>query len=144
MPRCNAVFLAILFIKVFVELSIDIPKRRGEDMMRTSRVAGTVSSINRNNTRAILSDTHFADAINSGTQDHYQDPRQQLQQHHNKKKKSLPKNRKLVQNKTRLIVKGIQFNGESVATLNHLIQCSTRANTVNKLQRRISTYRTSI
>ena len=55
--------------------------------MRTSRVAGTVSSIYRNNTRAILSDTHFADAINSGMQDQYQDPREQLQQHHGKKKK---------------------------------------------------------
>ena len=113
-------------------------------MMRTSRVAGTVSSIYRNNTRTILSDTHFADAINSGMQDHYQDPREQLQQHRNTKKKPLPKTKKLVQNKARLIVKGIQFNGESISTLNQLIQCSSRANTINKLQRRITTYRTSI
>ena len=114
-------------------------------MMRTSRVAGTVSSIYRNNTRAILSDTHFADAMNNGMQDHhYQDPREQLQQHQGKKKRPLPKKKKLVQNKARLIVKGIQFNGESVSTLNYIIQCSTRANTIDKLQRRITTYRKSI
>ena len=111
--------------------------------MRTSRVGRTVSSIYRNNISTVLSDTHFADAINSGMQDHYQNPREQLQHHNGKKKRPLPKNKKLVQNKARLIVKGIQFNGESITTLNQLIQCSTRAN-INKLQRRITTYRTSI
>lgn len=112
--------------------------------MRTSRVTGAQSSIYRNNTRALLSDTHFADAMNSGMQDHYRDPREQLQQHKEKKKKPLPKAKKLVQNKARLVIKGIQFNSDSVTTLNQLIHSSTRANTMNKLQRRITTYRTSI
>ncbi|AWE08863.1 hypothetical protein DCE79_16595 [Lysinibacillus sp. 2017] len=112
--------------------------------MRTSRVSGTTSSIYRNKSRALLSDTHFADAINSGMQDFYRDPREQLQQNNKKKKKALPKAKKLVQNKARLIVKGIQFNGDSVTTLNQLIQSSTKANKQNKLQRRITTYRTSI
>jgi hypothetical protein len=112
--------------------------------MRTSRVTGTHSSVYRNTTRKILSDTHFADAINSGMHDHFRHPQGQQNKQNSKKNKSTPKQKKLVQNKTRLIVKGIQFNSESVMTLNQLNQRSTRANAVNKLKRRNTTYRTSI
>ena len=112
--------------------------------MRTSRVGSTRSSIYRNGTRAVLSDTHFADAINSGMHDHFRDPREQLHQNKAKKNKPLPKTKKLVQNKARLIVKGMQFNANSATTLNQLVHCSTRVNTINKYNRRITTYRTSI
>ncbi|MEK4626995.1 hypothetical protein MKZ17_01895 [Solibacillus sp. FSL R7-0682] len=112
--------------------------------MRTSRVTGTHSSVYRNATRKVLSDTHFADAINSGMHDHFRQSREQQNKRHTKKNSHIPKPKKLVQNKARLIVKGMQFNSNSVKTLNQLIHCSTRANAMNKLQRRITTYRTSI
>lgn len=103
-----------------------------------------MSSIYRNNTRAALSDTFFADAMNSGMQDHFRDPREQLQQHPSKKKKAAPKAKKLVQSKARLIVKGMQFNSNSATTLNELFQYTSQVNSINKLQRRNTTYRTSI
>lgn len=112
--------------------------------MRTSRVSGKASSIYRNHTRATHSDILFADAINGGRQEHFRDPREQLQQQKGKKSKQAPKTKKLVQSKARLIVKGMQFNANSATTLNHLIHCSTRVNSINKLQRRITTYRNSI
>ncbi|MCH7323988.1 hypothetical protein LZ480_19170 [Solibacillus sp. MA9] len=112
--------------------------------MRTSRVGQTTSSIYRNSTRTILSDTHFADAINSGTHEQYRDPREQLQQQKNKQNKPQPRAKKLVPNKARLIVKGMQFNAESAVTLNQLSQFTSRANIINKHNRRIMTYKTSI
>ena len=113
--------------------------------MRTSRVGPASSSIYRNSARPALSDTYFADAINSGMHDNYRDPREQLQ--HSKKKKPKPpqaKAKKLVTNKARLIVKGMQFNAESAVRLNQLYQYTTQANIVNKYNRRIMGYKTSI
>lgn len=112
--------------------------------MRASRVGRTPSSIYRNSTRTILSDTHFADAINSGMQDLYRNPREQLHQNKSKKQKSQAKTKKLVTNKARLIVKGMQFNADSAKTLNQLYQYTARANIVNKYNRRIMGYKTSI
>lgn len=76
--------------------------------------------------------------------DQYRDPREQLQQQKNKQKKPQPRAKKLVPNKARLIVKGMQFNAESAVTLNQLFQFTSRANIINKQNRRIMTYKTSI
>ncbi|ATP42000.1 hypothetical protein CSE16_19350 [Solibacillus sp. R5-41] len=112
--------------------------------MRTSRISGTTSSVYRNNARAVHSDIQFADAMNGGMHDHFRDPREQLQKHKGKKNKAAPKAKKLVQNKARLIVKGMQYNANSAITLNQLFQRSTKVNAINKLQRRNTTYQTSI
>ncbi|MGN7478712.1 hypothetical protein ACTHOQ_12735 [Solibacillus silvestris] len=112
--------------------------------MRTSRVAATPSSIYRNSTRTILSDTHFADAINSGMHDHFRDPREQLHQRKNQKNKQQQRPKKLVQNKARYIIKGMQYDADSALTLNRLFQYSTRVSSLNNSNRRISTYKTSI
>lgn len=112
--------------------------------MRTSRVSGATSSIYRNNARAVHSDILFADAMDGGKQNLFRDPREQLQQHKEKKNKAAPKARKLIQNKARLIVKGMQFNANSATTLNQLFQRTASVNAINKLQKRNITYRTSI
>lgn len=112
--------------------------------MRTARVGPASSSIYRNSTRPALSDTYFADAINSGMHDNYRDPREQLQHSKNKKNKPQAKAKKLVTNKARLIVKGMQFNAESAVRLNQLYQYTAQANIVNKYNRRIMGYKTSI
>ncbi|MER1959027.1 MAG: hypothetical protein ABS942_16710 [Solibacillus sp.] len=112
--------------------------------MRTSRVGPASSSIYRNSTRSALSDTYFADAINSGMHDSYRDPREQLQQSKTKKPKPQAKTKKLVTNKARLIVKGIQYNADSAVTLNQLYQYTAQANMMNKYNRRIVGYKTSI
>lgn len=127
-------------------MSIYIPKntQKGGVAMRTSRVGQTTSAVYRNATRSILSDTHFAEAINSGMHDNYRDPREQLHQNKSKKHKPQTKTKKLVTNKTRLIVKGMQFNADSATTLNQLYQYTARANIVNKYNRRIMGYKTSI
>ncbi|MEG0472440.1 MAG: hypothetical protein RR588_08910 [Solibacillus sp.] len=111
--------------------------------MRTSRVSGATSSIYRNNSKAIHSDILFADAMDGGRQNLFRDPREQLQQQ-GKKNKPAPKAKKLVQNKARLIIKGMQYNASSATTLNQLFQRTTRVNAINKLQRRNTTYQTSI
>ncbi|MEG0383171.1 MAG: hypothetical protein RR587_07725 [Solibacillus sp.] len=112
--------------------------------MRTSRVNGVTSSIYRNNAKAMHSDILFAEAMDGGRQNLFRDPREQLQQQYGKKNKSAPKTKKLVQNKARLIVKGMQFNADSATTLNQLFQRTTRVNAINKLQKRNTTYQTSI
>ncbi|MEK4131634.1 hypothetical protein NYE67_18580 [Solibacillus sp. FSL W8-0474] len=111
--------------------------------MRTSRVAATPSSIYRNSTRAMLSDTHFADAINSGMHDHFRDPREQLTKKKQKKKpQSRPK--KLIHNKGHYIIKGMQYNANSAETLRRLLRYSERVTTLNNANCRIATYKTSI
>lgn len=112
--------------------------------MRTSRVAATTSSIQRNMTRTILSNTHFADAINSGMHEHFRDPREQLSQKKDQKRKPPQRPKKLVQNSARYIVKGMQYNANSASTLNRLFQYSTRVSTLNNSYRYITTYKTSI
>ena len=112
--------------------------------MRTSRVGPASSSIYRNSARPALSDTYFADAINSGMHDNFRDPREQLHQSKSKKNKSQAKTKKLVTNKTRLIVKGMQFNADSAVTLNQLYRYTAQANVINKYNRRIMGYKTSI
>ncbi|MEK4427248.1 hypothetical protein [Solibacillus sp. FSL K6-1523] len=112
--------------------------------MRTSRVSSATSSIYRNDTRAVQSDILFAEAMDGGRQNLFRDPREQLQQHRGKKNKPTPKAKKLVQNKARLIVKGMQYNANSATTLNQLFQRTTSVNAINKLQRRNITYQTSI
>ena len=111
--------------------------------MRTSRVAATTSSIYRNSTRAMLSDTHFADVINSGMHDHFRDPREQLPK---KKQKKKPQQRpkKLIHNKGHYIIKGMQYNANSAETLSRLLRYSERVTTLNNANRRITTYKTSI
>lgn len=112
--------------------------------MRTSRVSATPNTIYRNSTRTILSDTHFADAINSGMHDHFRDPREQLDQQKKPKNKPPQRPKKLVQNKSRYIIKGMQYNANSAVTLNRLFEYSTRVSSLNNSNRRIQTYKTSI
>ena len=112
--------------------------------MRASRVSATPNTIYRNSTRTILSDTHFADAINSGMHDHFRDPREQLNQQKKPKNKSPQRPKKLVQNKSRYIIKGMQYNANSAVTLNRLFKYSTRVSSLNNSNRRIQTYKTSI
>lgn len=112
--------------------------------MRTSRIGPTHSSIYRNTTRRILSDTYFADAVNSGLHDHLNHSHERHAQKHNKKNKPQARPKKLVANKVRLIVKGMQFNAESAVTLNQLFEFTSRANLNHQYKHRIKTYKTSI
>ena len=112
--------------------------------MRTSRVSAVTSSLYRSSKRFVHADGLFFDVMNDGMQGQHRDPREQFNQQKSKKKQSLPKAKKLMNTKTKLVVKGMQFDAESATTLNQLIECSTKVNTMNKLRRRINTYRTSI
>lgn len=112
--------------------------------MRTSRIGPTHSSIYRNTTRRILSDTYFADAVNSGLHDHLNHSHERQSRGNNKKNKPQARPKKLVANKMRLIVKGMQFNADSAVTLNQLFKFTSRANINHQYKHRIKTYNTSI
>ena len=109
-------------------------------MMRTSRVGHPVSSIYQRSKRVIEGDGVFSQSFD-GRQ---QDPREQLQQSKKKKKSTTAKAKKLVTSKTHVIVKGMQFDGDSTMIRNQLIHESLKLATLNKYRRRISTYRTSV
>ena len=112
-------------------------------MVRTSRVHAASSSVYRNTKRFLHADEMFADTMNNGMQQ--RDPREQFAQQQKKNKKSATKAKKqLVKTKARLIVKGIQFDGDSAIIRNQLIHNSLKVNTMSKLKKRNVTYRTSI
>lgn len=52
--------------------------------------------------------------MQGGLQGQLQDPREQFSKRKNNKQKAIPKTMKLVNTKERLIVKGIQFNSDSL------------------------------
>ena len=112
--------------------------------MRTSRIGPTHSSIYQNTTRRILSDTYFADAVNSGLHEQLNHSHERRSQKQNKKHKPQARPKKLVANKMRLIVKGMQFNAESAVTLNQLFESTSRANINHQYKHRIKSYKTSI
>lgn len=112
-------------------------------MVRASRVYAASSSVHRNTKRFLHADEMFADTMNNGMRQ--RDPREQFAQQQNKNKKPSTKAKKqLVKTKARLIVKGIQFDGDTAVIRNQLIQNSVKVNTVSKLKKRNITYRTSI
>lgn len=111
--------------------------------MRASRVYAASSSVHRNTKRFLHADEMFADTMNNGMRQ--RDPREQFAQQQNKNKKSSTNAKKqLVKTKARLIVKGIQFDGDTAVIRNQLIQNSVKVNTMSKLKKRNITYRTSI
>lgn len=112
-------------------------------MVRASRVYAASSSVHRNTKRFLHADEMFADTMNNGMRQ--RDPREQFAQQQNKNKKSSTNAKKqLVKTKARLIVKGIQFDGDTAVIRNQLIQNSVQVNTMSKLKKRNITYRTSI
>lgn len=112
-------------------------------MVRASRVYAASSSVHRNTKRFLHADEMFADTMNNGMRQ--RDPREQFAQQQNKNKKSSTNAKKqLVKTKARLIVKGIQFDGDTAVIRNQLIQNSVKVNTMSKLKKRNITYRTSI
>lgn len=82
--------------------------------MRASRVNAATSSLYRNSKRFVNADELFFNAMQGGLQGQLQDPREQFSKRKNNKQKAIPKTMKLVNTKERLIVKGIQFNSDSL------------------------------
>lgn len=110
--------------------------------MRTSRVSSTVGSTYRNTKR--FSDTEQAFTLmNDGhSLQHFN---HQQQQRHNKKKKTPIKNTILVNKRQHILIKGIQFDADSIATMrNQLLRQALNVSYASKLKRRNHTYRTSI
>ncbi|MGM9943773.1 MAG: hypothetical protein ACI33M_02470 [Lysinibacillus sp.] len=110
--------------------------------MRTSRVSGAVGSTYRNTKR--FSDTEQAFTImNDGhSLEHFN---HQQQQRHNKKKKAPAKKTTLVNKRQHILIKGIQFDADSVTTMrNQLLRQALNVSYVSKMKRRNHTYRTSI
>ena len=110
--------------------------------MRTSRVSSTVGSTYRNNMR--FSDTEQAFTImnDSHSLKHFN---HQQQQRNNQKKKAPAKKTTLVNKRQHILIKGIQFDADSVTTMrNQLLRQSLNISYVSKMKRRNHTYRTSI
>ena len=116
--------------------------REGVRDMRTSRVGGAVGSTYRNTKR--FSDTEEAFTImNDGhSLEHFNHQQQQRQ---NKRKKAPAKKTTLVNKRQHILIKGIQFDADSVTTMrNQLLRQSLNVSYVSKMKRRNHTYRTSI
>ena len=110
--------------------------------MRTSRVRGSVGSTYRNTKR--FSDTEQAFTImNDGhSLKHFN---HQQQQRNNQKKKTPAKKTTLVNKRQHILIKGIQFDADSVTTMrNHLLRQAINISYASKMKRRNHTYRTSI
>lgn len=109
-------------------------------MMRTSRVGHPVSQMYQQAKRVNEGDGVFSQAFEG----RHQDPREQLPQQKKKKKAPVTKTKKLVTTKSHVIVKGMQFDGDSTVIRNQLIRESLKLATLTKYRRRIGTYRTSV
>ena len=125
-------------------LSIQIPKKqRGEvQYMRTSRVGSTVGSTYRNTKRFLDTEEAFTIMNEGHSLEHFNHHQQQRQ---NKKKKVPAKKTTLVNKRQHILIKGIQFDADSVATMrNELLRQAINVSYVSKMKRRNHTYRTSI
>ncbi|TSI04478.1 hypothetical protein [Lysinibacillus sp. BW-2-10] len=114
--------------------------------MRTTRVQPVPSSIFRNSRQYLHSNELFyrvmeeGSGFGQGQQSSQQQPRQKPAQ----QKNSAPK-RVLKRTTNKLIVKGLQFDADTAATMrNSLLEHAVRINAAYKRKSRISTYRTSI
>ena len=110
--------------------------------MRTSRVSSAVGSTYRNTKR--FSDTEEAFTImnDSHSLKHFNHQQQQRQR---KKKKEPARKTTLVNKRQHILIKGIQFDAESVTTMrNQLLRQAHNVSYVSKMKRRNHTYRTSI
>lgn len=112
--------------------------------MRTSRVGGTTSALYRNSKLFVRADEVFADVMDNDLLRKQQNPREQFNQNEKKNKKAAPKAIKLTNIKSRLIIKGMQFDANSASTLNRLGHYSAKVSRIGNLKIRNTTYRTSI
>lgn len=107
--------------------------------MRTSRVNGTTSNVYRNHRRLPnAEEALFQSSMHHGLHQHLQDDAK-------KKKQNKKQQHKLVNQKGRLIIKGILFADENGPSIhNHLLQNAITVNWTTKMKVRNKTYRNSI
>ncbi|MEO4055480.1 hypothetical protein [Solibacillus sp. CAU 1738] len=110
--------------------------------MRTSRVGATQSSIFRNSKQYLQTNEMFHRIMDEGGgQQFHQAPQQPFQP---KKKQAQKKKSIVLKNSPHLIVKGMQYNANSAAIRNSLLQTSKIISYASKIKSRHHTYRTSI
>lgn len=113
-------------------------------LLRASRVQSTPSSIFRNSKQYLQSNELFYRTMEEGG--YQQSKNHQNHQKQNKQQKSNQTQKKVLKNNSqKLVVKGLQFDGDSAAAIcNSLLQHSAKITTARSKITRNSTYRTSI
>ena len=110
--------------------------------MRASRVNSTVGSTYRNTRRFADTEQAFTIMNEGHSLDHFN---HQQQRRNTKKKKAPVKKTMLVNKQQHILIKGIQFDAESISTMrNDLLRQALNISYASKMKRRNHTYRTSI
>lgn len=110
--------------------------------MRTTRVGSIRGNVYGNSKRRLERDEAFT-IMNDGRS--LDDFNRQQRQKRDGKKKAPAQKKVLVNKRQHILIKGIQFEGDTAAVVrNRLLRQSLQVNYISNLKRRNDTYRTSI
>ncbi|WP_332650251.1 hypothetical protein [Lysinibacillus sp. 54212] len=113
--------------------------------MRTSRVGNVLTSTYRNAKRYLETEDAFINVMNDRDALNHFNRQQQDKQNASQRKKAPVKKVNLVNNRHHVLIKGIQYDGDTAAIMrNRLLRQAIMVSYATKMKRRNHTYRTSI